>query len=155
MIGHKELFFSDLYSSGWLRKLLEGSEGTKCAFRGMMHCIGDPVLVAWTKTKTQQLPGVGFEPTPPTGDQNTQTVQGTESLWYWLKSGAFDHSAILATWPPEHHTFPSSLRTLQSYSIDQRPDFGSSLTNSIWRTKNCRVVKEQYTPNICISLSGM
>ena len=28
----------------------------------------------WRETQNQHLPGVGFEPTPPTGDQKTQSV---------------------------------------------------------------------------------
>ena len=37
---------------------------------------------------------VGFEPTPPFGDQNTQPLHRSEELFV-LESGALDHSAIL------------------------------------------------------------
>ena len=45
---------------------------------------------------SQNMPGVGFEPTPPLGDQNTQILPPIAQSTDDLKSGAFDHSAILA-----------------------------------------------------------
>ena len=53
-------------------------------------------------------------------DPNSST-NGILSLWYWLKSGAFDHSAILAACRPNHHNFPSlQLQiTVESYSIEE------------------------------------
>ena len=54
------------------------------------------VLVLESGKEKGNLPGVGFEPTPPFGDQNARShyvMRGYDNL----KSGALDHSAILAT----------------------------------------------------------
>ena len=54
------------------------------------------VLFLQSRKRKGKVPGVGFEPTPPFGDQNARShyvVRGYDNL----KSGALDHSAILTS----------------------------------------------------------
>ena len=46
------------------------------------------------------MSGVGFEPTPPFGDQNARSHCLMGRYYYHLESGALDRSAILTTLRP-------------------------------------------------------
>ena len=43
------------------------------------------------------MSGVGFEPTPPFGDQNARSHCLMEGYYYYRESGALDRLAILKT----------------------------------------------------------
>ena len=49
------------------------------------------------KKKKKSVSGVGFEPTPPYGDQNTHDCPCVQARLLHLESGALDRSAILTT----------------------------------------------------------
>ena len=60
--------------------------------------------------KSQNMPWVGFEATPPVGDQKTQFIELFLLLKYTanLKLGTFDHLAILAH--ANNHSFVTTLK---------------------------------------------
>lgn len=96
------------------------------AFGGPHEVFRKPYTLKCAKKNKPGLSGVGFEPTPPIGDQNTQ-MQGRAAP---LESGALDHSATLTAMgrTGKDSSVPNVARCQRRFSC---PDLCSKSTQTL------------------------